>query len=80
MKSLTVFETSDHVRHTSLAEAERYAEQRYGDALCAFARLLTSAEGKYTRMVEILDKNHNYMAKILHCHADKELEARDDQD
>lgn len=75
MKALTVFETSDSVRHSTRAQAEHHAEQRYGDALCKLARLLSNANGKYTLMLEILDKNHSYMAKILHCHADKEMEA-----
>lgn len=80
MKSLVVYETSDHVRHPSVSEAKRHADNRYGDALCQFARLLANANGKYVLMIEILDKNHNYMAKILHCHADKEMEASDAQD
>lgn len=78
MKSLVVYETSDHVRHSSVAEAKHHADNRYGDALIQLARLLATADGKYTSMLEILDKNHNYMAKILHCSDDIEMEASDD--
>jgi hypothetical protein len=80
VKTLAIFETSDGVRHNSLAEAKRHAEQRYGNALFQLARLLTNAQGKYVPMIEILDKNHNYLAQILRCQADKEMEAPDAQD
>lgn len=78
MKSLVVYETSDGVRHLSVAEAKRHAEQRYGEALSQFARLLINAQGKYQPTLEILEKNHNYMAKILHCSADREMEVSDE--
>lgn len=78
MKSLVVYETSDHVKHPSLAEAKRHAEQRYGEALSQFALLLNSAQGKYQPTLEILEKNHNYMAKILHCSDDRDMEAQDE--
>lgn len=77
MKTLAIVETSDGVRHNSLAEAKRHAENRYGEALSQLARLLADAQGKYVPMIEILDKNHNYLAKILHCRTDKEMEAPD---
>jgi hypothetical protein len=80
VKTLAIVETSDGVRHNSLAEAKRHAENRYGEALSKLARLLTNANGKYVPMIEILDKNHNYLAKILHCQADKAMEVPDAQD
>jgi hypothetical protein len=56
MRRLTVYETSDGIRHDSLEKGRKHADERFGAALLSLSKQLVQID-KYTAMTEFLENN-----------------------
>lgn len=63
MLKLVVYKTSDGKIHEDFRSAERYADNRYGNALTSLAHQLVRI-GKFKEMVEFLENHLEEFVKV----------------
>lgn len=67
MKAITVFETSDGVRHQTEAQARRHLDEKYGAIITELAHALAQTGCKYKHLYELLESEsfHSGVAQML---------------
>ena len=80
MRTVTMYETFNGVRHDSKEKAIKHLDEVYGEVITRVARELVGANGKYAAMVEILNENIELFREALKAKDDMQLQGEEGEE
>lgn len=79
MKSVTMIETCDGLKHPNQERAERHLDALVGDLITRLAHKLVATDCKYVKITEVLDSTTEVMREIVRLKDDMKLVREDEE-
>lgn len=78
MKRVSMVQTFDDELHKDQAAAARHLDKLYGETLSQIGHKLAKCDGKYTKLLEVVDENLKEFETLLVIKEDMIVEDNDD--